>query len=320
MTMMPTPNRTPDHVDTIQQEWQRVLPTVDARAIGITGRISRIALYAEREADDHLRRFRLTTSGVEILSSLHRARPRGLSPTSLAREQNMSSAGITGLLDQLEGMALVARSRDPHDRRRVVLSLSAKGAELVGPAAGGTTLAEGRLRHSLGVRSTSTLHLLVSRLLGTIEPGLDLRNAQAMWCISRIALHIDREADALFQQFGLTHGGFQVLASLYRSGPPYRRSPSGVARGLMLSSAGMTGRMDQLERRGLLRRRRDLDDRRGVVVQLTDGGTRVLPASFAAFVASHQRLLERSLTVAEQSALTRLLHQLLLDFEKKRAG
>jgi DNA-binding MarR family transcriptional regulator len=133
--------------------------------------------------------------------------------------------------------------------------------------------------------------------------------------MASIALHINTEAEAVFSRFGVTHGGFQVLASLYRAGPPYRRSPSRVARGLMLSGAGLSGRMDQLERIGLLNRSRDRDDRRAVVVELTPAGRRLVRAAFPVFVASHAQLLSRALEPEQQSALRVLLRTVLLQFE-----
>jgi DNA-binding MarR family transcriptional regulator len=304
-----------DHADAIEREWRRVLPAVNSGAIGITGRITRIALHADREAERRLHRFRLSLSCFEVLAALHRAGPRGLSPTTLAKDQKMSSAGITGLLDQLERRQLLTRSADVRDRRRVILMLTTRGAGLVNLAAAGSATADDRLRRTLGSSGKHRLHLLLSRLLSTVEGGLDLDPADTTWCLARMALHINQDADALFQGFGLTHGGFQVLASLYRSGPPYRRSPSGLARGLMLSSAGMTGRMDQLVRGRLLLRHRDLDDRRGVVLQLTHSGIKLVPKSFEAFVHGHQRLLDKALAAEEQSTLARLLHEVLVSFE-----
>src|SRR5882762_4635253 len=97
-----------DHVDEILSEWRRVLPIVDAGPIGITGRVTRIALYAERNADDHLEPYRLTPSGFEVLLALHASAAHQLSPTFLARGQRMSSAGITGLVDQLVALGLAA--------------------------------------------------------------------------------------------------------------------------------------------------------------------------------------------------------------------
>ena len=100
-----------DHVDDILGEWQRAYPMVDASPIGITGRVTRIALYTERSADDHLERYRLTPSEFEVLLALHASAAQQLSPTHLARGQQMSSAGITGLVDQLVAFGLASRSR-----------------------------------------------------------------------------------------------------------------------------------------------------------------------------------------------------------------
>src|ERR1700737_1295505 len=99
-----------DHVDEILTEWRRACPTVDASPIGITGRVTRIALYTERSADDHLGRYRLTPSEFEVLLALHASATHELSPTHLARGQQMSSAGITGLVDHLVASGLASRS------------------------------------------------------------------------------------------------------------------------------------------------------------------------------------------------------------------
>src|SRR6202022_4561061 len=131
---------------------------------------------------------------------------------------------------------------------------------------------------------------------------------------------VNTEAEALFSRFGITHGGFQVLASLYRAGPPYRRSPSRVARGLMLSGAGLTGRMDQLERIGLLKRNRARDDRRAVVVELPAAGRRRVRTAFPVFVGSHARLLDQALDPKQQSVLSGLLRTVPLKFESSEPG
>jgi DNA-binding MarR family transcriptional regulator len=61
----------------------------------------------------------------------------------------------------------------------------------------------------------------------------------------------------------------------------------------MLSSAGITSRIDRLERRGLVRRLDDPDDRRGVIIELTDQGREVVDEAVAALAISDRQLLER---------------------------
>ena len=59
----------------------------------------------------------------------------------------------------------------------------------------------------------------------------------------------------LFAQAGLQAGEFDVLATLRRSGAPYRLSPTQLYEAAMISSGGMTDRLDRLERAGLVVRR-----------------------------------------------------------------
>jgi DNA-binding MarR family transcriptional regulator len=304
-----------DHVDEILGEWRQACPTVDASPIGITGRVTRIALYTERNADDHLERYRLTPSGFEVLLALDASAAKQLSPTQLARGQRMSSAGITGLVDQLVAFGLASRSREPHDRRRIRVSLTRQGSEMLATAGAGWRRNQQRLVRSQGADSVRSLDRLLGRLVTAVDSGFNGSLDGTSRRMARIALHINTEAEAVFSRFGITHGGFQVLASLYRAGPPYRRSPSRVARGLMLSGAGLTGRMDQLERVGLLKRDRDRDDRRAVVVELTPAGRRLVRAAFPVFVGSHAQLLDHALEPEQQSALGALLRTVLQQLE-----
>jgi DNA-binding MarR family transcriptional regulator len=82
----------------------------------------------------------------------------------------------------------------------------------------------------------------------------------------------------------------------------------------MLSSAGVTSRIDRLERRGLVRRLPDPNDRRGVIVELTDEGLAVVDAAVAANSASDRQLLAR-LDPDELATLESLLRKLLAGLE-----
>jgi len=82
----------------------------------------------------------------------------------------------------------------------------------------------------------------------------------------------------------------------------------------MLSSAGVTSRIDRLERRGLVRRLPDPDDRRGVIVELTDEGGRLVDEAVAAVAESDRQLLAR-LDADEIAQLQALLKKLLASLE-----
>jgi DNA-binding MarR family transcriptional regulator len=117
--------------------------------------------------------------------------------------------------------------------------------------------------------------------------------------------------EARLGEHGLSKGEFDVLATLRRSGEAYTLAPTALARWMMLSSAAMTNRVDRLEAAGLVERRPDPGDRRGVLVALTPDGKRVVDAAVADHVENERRLLE-ALSEEEQRTLNALLRKLLL--------
>jgi DNA-binding MarR family transcriptional regulator len=136
--------------------------------------------------------------------------------------------------------------------------------------------------------------------------------------LSRIALHIARHQEEEFGRFGLNRGEVGVLSALRIAGPHNRLSPTRLFKSLMLSSAGITSRLDRLEQRGLVRRTRDPDDRRGVLVELTEHGAKVLDEAVTANTASEHELLA-GLNGAEIETLTALLRKVLANLEPGEA-
>jgi len=114
----------------------------------------------------------------------------------------------------------------------------------------------------------------------------------------------------LFAEAGLQHGEFDVLATLRRSGAPYMLSPTRLYEATMISSGGMTNRLDRLERAGLVERRPDPDDRRGKLIALTEAGRRVIDETIGRHVANEAKLLS-VLTPGEQEKLDALLRKLI---------
>jgi len=114
----------------------------------------------------------------------------------------------------------------------------------------------------------------------------------------------------LFAAAGLQPGEFDVLATLRRSGEPYMLSPTRLYEAAMISSGGMTNRLDRLEHTGLVERRPDPNDRRGKLIALTEAGKAVIDETIARHVANEERLLS-VLTQAEQESLNGLLRKLI---------
>jgi len=120
------------------------------------------------------------------------------------------------------------------------------------------------------------------------------------------------QAAARLQQFGLHWWQYDVLSTLRRQGPPFLLAATELADAGMLTSGAMTNRIDRLEQTGLVRRLHDPQDRRRVLVQLTDAGLeRVDLATKARFETASAALA--CLGARQRQQLSSLLRQLLLD-------
>jgi len=93
-------------------------------------------------------------------------------------------------------------------------------------------------------------------------------------------------------------------------------SPGRLAKRMELSSGAMTNRLDRLEEADLVRRLPDPDDRRSVVVELTDHGHETIQKMVGA-QAQKEALLAMSLSAREQKQLNGLLRKVMLEFERR---
>jgi DNA-binding MarR family transcriptional regulator len=147
-----------------------------------------------------------------------------------------------------------------------------------------------------------------------LQPELSLQPYLVTARISRLALHIARNQEEVFGRFGLNRGEAGVLSALRTADRRDRLTPTRLFKGLMLSSAGMTKRLDALERRGLVRRLPDPDDRRGVRLELTPEGRRLIDRAVAANTAAEAKLVD-VLGSRELKLLAGLLRKLLTAVE-----
>ncbi len=143
------------------------------------------------------------------------------------------------------------------------------------------------------------------------RPDLDTTPMGVIGRISRLSRELERRLEPVYAHRGLESGLFDVLATLRRSGPPHRLRPSDLAESLMLTSSGATKRLDRLEHAGLIARQPDPTDRRGILIELTPAGRRLIDPAVAAHVANESKLLS-ALTGAERRQLASLLRKLLL--------
>jgi DNA-binding MarR family transcriptional regulator len=132
--------------------------------------------------------------------------------------------------------------------------------------------------------------------------------------IHGINRRIKRGMEATLAEHNLTHPDWQVLTSLRLATPDHRSSPGLLAADQELSTGAMTSRLDRLEEAGLVRRLPDPDDRRGVVVELTDQGREAWDTA-ASVQGRREAFFASALSKAEQKQLNDLLRKLMLALE-----
>jgi DNA-binding MarR family transcriptional regulator len=142
------------------------------------------------------------------------------------------------------------------------------------------------------------------------RPDLDVSPMAVIGRLSRVTLLITAELRRTFAEHGLDSASFDVLATLRRSDPPHRLTPTELMRSAMVTSGAITQRLDKLEGRGLVVRSSNASDGRGVLVALTEEGRKVIDAALPDHLATENRLLA-GLSKSERTALAKTLRTLL---------
>jgi DNA-binding MarR family transcriptional regulator len=159
----------------------------------------------------------------------------------------------------------------------------------------------------------------VDRFLDTINfvfPDIDLEVEGIVDRIGGISRRLNRTLDETLGEFGLDTAEYKMLSALAQAGEPYRSTPGRLAQRMDLSSGAMTNRLDRIEEAGLIRRLPDPDDRRKVVVELTEHGRETYRRAVGV-QAQKEALFAAALSDREKSQLNALLRQLMIEFERR---
>ncbi|MFD5631040.1 MarR family winged helix-turn-helix transcriptional regulator [Streptomyces sp. NPDC127072] len=111
-------------------------------------------------------------------------------------------------------------------------------------------------------------------------------------------------------------GDFDVLRALRRVGPPYALAPGRLREAMLVSGAGLSGRLKRLEQEGWITREASPDDGRSLLVRLTPEGVADLDRDLEAHYAFESDLL-RSLDLDTRRRSADVLRVLLLDMESR---
>jgi DNA-binding MarR family transcriptional regulator len=134
-----------------------------------------------------------------------------------------------------------------------------------------------------------------------------------MWRLTKHFRAVKHEA---VQRAGLQDFEYETLHLLMIRDTPGQASPSALAADLGISNAGMTGRLDALERAGWIQRRAAVDDRRRVEVEVTRSGAAVWRRAMELRGAGEDEVVH-VLSAQERATLAALLKKMTLSVESE---
>jgi DNA-binding MarR family transcriptional regulator len=159
---------------------------------------------------------------------------------------------------------------------------------------------------------------IVDQLLGqwvAEHPKKDLSALGVVVRIQMLAKMLQRQTTNALAEHHLKHWEYDVLSVLRRQGAPFELAASDIARAAMLTSGAMTTRIDGLESRGLVRRRRSKADGRSVSVRLTAKGKRLVDLAIDTRIDDANQALTK-INVEDRNRLAIGLRRLLINLDR----
>ncbi|WP_394252840.1 MarR family winged helix-turn-helix transcriptional regulator [Arthrobacter pityocampae] len=141
------------------------------------------------------------------------------------------------------------------------------------------------------------------------RPDVDVSPMAVIGRLSRVARRVDDRLAVNFARHGLDAASFDVLATLRRSGSPFRLSPKDLTESAMVTSSAIAQRLNKMEAQGLVSRSPSTADGRGKQVQLTEDGREMVDQILPSHLDAERGFLA-ALTVDEQHLLAALLAKL----------
>jgi DNA-binding MarR family transcriptional regulator len=146
--------------------WPQIDPAVEA----IVNQISKAYRLLDSEMHESLAHVGLTKEEFKVLMELHSG-PR--THGALCRTLGVSTGAMTNRLDKLEREGLVSRSKDPKDRRGVLLTITGAGRERLDAYIDRGAHRERELLEGLSATDKRQLNTVLAKLLDSLQAELD---------------------------------------------------------------------------------------------------------------------------------------------------
>lgn len=261
--------------------------------------------YLLRVAHDHAHRFKPEAlpegahpRDYSLMVALLTTGP--ISQQQLAEKMRVNRSLVVGIVDALERRGWVERRRDRDDRRSYRLHVTPAGEAAVQEMAPQIRAANRAMTAHLSAAERARLNELLREVITAGDrlippPLVDL---SGFLVIQSYFLTRDRANEA-FRDLPIEIRHYGVMVALDELGPT---SQQALTTAMNVSATMVAQIVDDLERLGLLERRRNPDDRRSYTVTMTPEGARVL---------AEAREIAEELTIPGDEELRVLLRKLV---------
>ena len=146
------------------------------------------------------------------------------------------------------------------------------------------------------------------------RPRMDVSALGVVVRIHMLAKLLTQRTSRALKDHGLKHWEYDVLSVLRRQGDPFELPSTEIAEAALLTTGAMTTRIDGLEERGLVRRRKSRKDGRSILVRLTPRGTELVDRAIEARLEEARQVLA-NIPVTEQRRMADSLRNLLVSIQ-----
>ncbi len=145
---------------------------------------------------------------------------------------------------------------------------------------------------------------------------MDISPWQVWGRITRINDIFLQSLGKLLAQHGLSYSELQTLGALILAGPPFEAKPNEISRHNLLTSGGMTNVLTRMEKKGLIERRKDPEDKRSVIVSVTDAGLSTFDEVIGKENAIEHRMLA-GISEDERHSVAQVLRKILMSIDEE---
>lgn len=260
---------------------------LDSRLAHHTGHLARVVAV---RADAYLRAALPPGQSLRDLGVLAVLAEGPVSQAQLGTLLHVNRTVMVSVIDGLEAAGFVCRQRDPADRRRYALRITEKGLATLPELHEAATQADRSLTAQLHPGQHRRLVELLRRMVPELlEPLPHTLTSLASLLIDHVSQQLRARSERALRECGIKPRCVRMLVALDAAQPCTQER---LANAMSLAPPTIVGALDELRADGLMLSERNPDDRREVVLRLSEDGTRYLADALRAEGAAQQQLAE----------------------------